>query len=179
MDTSGTAYTATGTGQIFDVNGNLLANACSTETAPRFLINSGGSGSRRHAEFRVVSSHNDAMRTGPAVIVQRGDFVIAGGCGPLENLIRCSFANELLAGEPEDFTRIGIGLWRVAELLCRNEQNFFAVRRDNDRFFSGPTGQLAASLRQRGRRNSAWNSGLLEQREKRRARIRKLRISVG
>ena len=93
MDTSGTAYTATGTGQIFDVNGNLLANACSTETAPRFLINSGGSGSRRHAEFRVVSSHNDAMRTGPAVIVQRGDFVIAGDCGPLENLIRCGFGS--------------------------------------------------------------------------------------
>jgi hypothetical protein len=49
------------------------------------------------------------MRTGPAVIVQRGDFVIAGGCGPLENLIRCGFANKLLAGEPKDFTHIGIG----------------------------------------------------------------------
>src|SRR5882757_4420477 len=48
------------------------------------------------------SSHNDAMRTGPAVIVQRGDFVIAGDCGPLENLIRCCFANELLAGEPKN-----------------------------------------------------------------------------
>jgi len=55
------------------------------------------------------SSHNDAMPTGPTVIVQRGDFVIGGGCGPLENLIRCSFANELLAGEPEDFTHSGIG----------------------------------------------------------------------
>ena len=54
-------------------------------------------------------SHNDAMRTGPAVIVQRGDFVIAGGCGPLENLIRCGFANELLAGEPKNFTHVGIG----------------------------------------------------------------------
>ena len=49
------------------------------------------------------------MRTGPAVVVQRGDLVIAGGCGPLENLILCSFANELLAGEPENFTHIGIG----------------------------------------------------------------------
>ena len=57
----------------------------------------------------LPSSHNDAMRTGPAVIVQRGDFVIAGGCGPLENLIRCGFANELLAGEPENFTHVGIG----------------------------------------------------------------------
>ena len=109
VDTSGTAYTATGTGQIFDVNGNLLANACSTETAPRFLINSGGSGVEGHADFRVFSSHNDAMRTGPAMIVQRGNFVIAGGCGPLENLIRCSFANELLAGEPENLTHVGIG----------------------------------------------------------------------
>jgi hypothetical protein len=59
----------------------------------------------------------------------------------------------------------------VARCACgsfgiRHEQNFFAVRRDNDRFLSGPTGQLAASLRQRGRRDSAWNSGLLEQREK-------------
>jgi hypothetical protein len=43
------------------------------------------------------------------VIVQRGDFVIASGRGPLENLIRCSFANELVAGEPENFTHIGIG----------------------------------------------------------------------
>ena len=49
------------------------------------------------------------MRTGPAVIVQRGDFVVASGCGPLENLIWCGFANELLAGEPENFTHVGIG----------------------------------------------------------------------
>ena len=49
------------------------------------------------------------MRTGPAVIVQRGDFVIAGGCGPLENLIRCGFANELLAGEPKNLTYVGFG----------------------------------------------------------------------
>ena len=54
-------------------------------------------------------SHNDAMRTGPAMIVQRGDFVIAGDCGPLENLIRCGFANELLAGEPKNLTHVGIG----------------------------------------------------------------------
>ena len=37
VDTSGTAYTATGTGQIFDVNGNLLANTCATETATRLF----------------------------------------------------------------------------------------------------------------------------------------------
>ena len=49
------------------------------------------------------------MRTGPAVIVQRGDFVVAGDYGPLENLIRCGFPNELLAGEPENFTHVGIG----------------------------------------------------------------------
>jgi hypothetical protein len=49
------------------------------------------------------------MRTGPAVVVQRGDLVIAGGCGPLENLIRCGFANESFAGESENFTHIGIG----------------------------------------------------------------------
>ena len=55
------------------------------------------------------SSHDKAMRTGPAVIVQCGNFVIAGGCGPLENPIRCGFANELLAGEPENFTHVGIG----------------------------------------------------------------------
>src|SRR6478609_8913600 len=56
---------------------------------------------RRHAHFRVFSSHRDAMRTGAAVIVQRGDFVIAGGCGPFDHLIRCGFANELLSGKPE------------------------------------------------------------------------------
>ena len=106
------------------------------------------------------------MRTGPAIVVQRGDLVIAGGCGPLENLIRCSFANELLAGEPENFTHIGIGFGAQRNCSCRNEQNFFGVRRDNDRFLSGPTGQLATSLRQKGRRDSAWNAGLLEQREK-------------
>ena len=54
-------------------------------------------------------SHNDAMRTGTAVIVQRGDFVIAIGCRPLDNLIRCGFTNELLASEPENFTHVGIG----------------------------------------------------------------------
>jgi hypothetical protein len=48
------------------------------------------------------------MQGGSAVIVQRGNFVIAGGCGPLQNLIRCGFANELLAGEPENFTHIGV-----------------------------------------------------------------------
>ena len=49
------------------------------------------------------------MRTGPAVIIQRGDFVITSGCRPLHNLIRCGFPNELLAGEPENFTHIRIG----------------------------------------------------------------------
>jgi hypothetical protein len=49
------------------------------------------------------------MRTGPAVIVQRGDFVIAGDCGPFENLIRCGFANELLASEPKNLTYVGFG----------------------------------------------------------------------
>ena len=44
------------------------------------------------------------MRTGPPVVVQHGNFVIASGCGPLDNLIRCGFANELLAGKPENFT---------------------------------------------------------------------------
>jgi len=42
------------------------------------------------------------MRTGPAVLVQRGDFVIAGGSWPFESLTLCRFANELLAGEPEN-----------------------------------------------------------------------------
>ena len=49
------------------------------------------------------------MRTGPAVIIQRGNFVISGGCRPLDNLIRCGFPNELLASEPENFTHVGIG----------------------------------------------------------------------
>ena len=49
------------------------------------------------------------MRTRPAVIVQRGDFVIAGGCGPLENLIRCGLPNELLAGELKNFSHVRIG----------------------------------------------------------------------
>jgi hypothetical protein len=49
------------------------------------------------------------MRTGAAMIVQRRNFVIAGGCGPLKNLIRCGFPNELLASEPENFTHVGIG----------------------------------------------------------------------
>jgi hypothetical protein len=49
------------------------------------------------------------MRTGPAMIVQRGNFVIADGCGPFDNLTRCGFANELLASEPENFTHVGIG----------------------------------------------------------------------
>jgi hypothetical protein len=54
-------------------------------------------------------SHHDSVRTRAAVIVQRGDFVIAGGCSPLENVIRCGSADELLAGEPENFTHVGVG----------------------------------------------------------------------
>ena len=54
------------------------------------------------------------MRPGPAMIVQRGDFVIASGCGPLENLIRCGFANELLAGEPKNLTHVRIGFGRAS-----------------------------------------------------------------
>ena len=64
------------------------------------------------------------MRTGTAMIVQRGNFVIAGGCGPLENLIRCGFANELLAGEPKNFVHVGIGFGAEGNCLFRNEQNF-------------------------------------------------------
>src|ERR1700751_2328752 len=54
-------------------------------------------------------SHRDAVRTGPAVVVQRGEFVIAGRRDPFENLIRCGFANELLTREPENLTHVGIG----------------------------------------------------------------------
>lgn len=32
----GSTYSATGTGEIFDANGNLIATACATETATRF-----------------------------------------------------------------------------------------------------------------------------------------------
>ena len=49
------------------------------------------------------------MRTGPAMIVQRGDFVIAGGCGPLENLIRAGFANNALLASEQKLTKFGIG----------------------------------------------------------------------
>jgi hypothetical protein len=37
VDVSGTTFTATGTAQIFDVNGNLLATGCATETATRLF----------------------------------------------------------------------------------------------------------------------------------------------
>ena len=74
-----------------------------------FGFNSCGRGDNFLRHEASTSSHNYTMRTGPAMIVQRGDFVIAGGCGPLENLIRCGFANKLLAGEPKDFTHVGIG----------------------------------------------------------------------
>jgi hypothetical protein len=36
VDVAGDSYTATGTGQVFDANGNLLFNTCATETATRF-----------------------------------------------------------------------------------------------------------------------------------------------
>jgi hypothetical protein len=73
------------------------------------FITNGWKHSAKEAHFQVFSSHNDGMRTGAAVVVQSGKFVIAGGCGPLEDLIRCGFANELLAGEPKNFTHVGIG----------------------------------------------------------------------
>ena len=37
LDVSGTTFTATGTAQIFDVNGNLLFTACATDTATRLF----------------------------------------------------------------------------------------------------------------------------------------------
>ena len=37
VDNSGTAYTATGTAEIYDLNGNLLGSGCSTETATRLF----------------------------------------------------------------------------------------------------------------------------------------------
>jgi hypothetical protein len=49
------------------------------------------------------------MRTGATVVVQRGNFVVAGSCGPLESLIRRGFADELLSGEPKNLTHVGIG----------------------------------------------------------------------
>jgi len=36
VDISGDAYNATGTAEIFDVNGNLISTVCATETAARF-----------------------------------------------------------------------------------------------------------------------------------------------
>ena len=49
------------------------------------------------------------MRTGAAVIVQRGDFVIAGRLRSTQEPDSVRFANELLAGEPENFTDVGFG----------------------------------------------------------------------
>jgi hypothetical protein len=69
------------------------------------------------------------MRTGSTVIIQRDNFVIANGCSPLENLIRRSFANELLAGEPENFTYVSISFGAERNCLFRSEQNFLAVWR--------------------------------------------------
>src|SRR5258705_10876611 len=94
---------------------------------------------RRHAHFRVFSSHRDAMRTGSAVIVQRGGFVIAGDCGPLEDLIRCGFPNELLAGEPKNLTYVGFGFSAYRNCLFRREENFFAVRSHNYPLLYEPT----------------------------------------
>ena len=37
VDHSGTSFTATGTAEIFDLNGNLLATGCATETATRLF----------------------------------------------------------------------------------------------------------------------------------------------
>jgi hypothetical protein len=37
VDNSGTAYTATGTAEIYDLNGNLLTTGCATETATRLF----------------------------------------------------------------------------------------------------------------------------------------------
>lgn len=37
VDKSGTAYTATGTAEIYDLNGNLLTTGCATETATRLF----------------------------------------------------------------------------------------------------------------------------------------------
>jgi hypothetical protein len=37
VDKSGTSYTATGTAEIYDINGNLLATGCATETATRLF----------------------------------------------------------------------------------------------------------------------------------------------
>ncbi len=43
------------------------------------------------------------------MIVQCSDFVIANACPPLQNLIRCRFANELLTGKPKDLADVAIG----------------------------------------------------------------------
>jgi hypothetical protein len=77
------------------------------KTGPRFLMNVRVVKAR---PSRLFSSHNNAMRTGSAVIVQRCDFVIANGCSPLQDLIRCGFANELLTREPKDLTHVGVRL---------------------------------------------------------------------
>jgi hypothetical protein len=64
------------------------------------------------------------MRTGPPVVVQHGDFVIASGCRPLDNLIRCGFANELFADKPENFTDVQHQLSRVTELSFSKRGKF-------------------------------------------------------
>jgi hypothetical protein len=63
------------------------------------------------------------MRTGPPVVVQHGDFVIASGCRPLDNLIRCGFANELFADKPRKFHG------RPTSAFARNGIVFFETRK--------------------------------------------------
>jgi len=134
---------------------------------------------RRHAHFRVFSSHRDAMRTGAALIVQRGNFVIAGGCGPIHNLIRCGFTNELLAGEPENFTHIGIGFSRSGIVFVETSRISLLF---GETMIGFCPARLASSLPVSGRKGP----GLCVEfrlarttRKNRRARIRKLRISAG
>jgi len=73
----------------------------------------------------------------------------------------------LLAGKPEKFRARRPQPWRVAELSFSKRGEFLLLFGDTIIGFC-PTrlASLAASVRREGRRNSSWNSGLLEQREK-------------
>src|SRR5437016_4842395 len=107
--------------------------------------------------------HDHAARTGAAVIIERGNFVITGVRIPAKKLIWSGLANEFLAGKPINFLHVAVHFRAQRNRFSRRQDDFFTRRRNDSRTVSGSPGQFASSFWQKRRRSFSRNAGLLEE----------------
>src|SRR5581483_10928158 len=102
--------------------------------------------------------HDNAARSGAAMVIQRGKLVIAGVCIPADELTRRGLANEFFSRKPVNLLHVGIHFCPQGYKFAGGEDDFFPGRRENSRTASSASDEFASAPRQKRRRRFAWHT---------------------